>query len=176
MAEASLLHTGAGLSVRRVAPASLWQLRTRLAAPATLAALAAAIGIDALPETPCRSAGGDPRVVWKRPGTWMIRGALDADRVRAASPAAHLGEVTDAYMTYEIGGPLASLLLEKGCFIDVADALGAPGHTIQTRFAQLPVLIDHVGPHYALYAERSYDAYLAEWLIAAAGEPPETPA
>lgn len=117
------------------------------------------------------------------PGEWLLVsndpsaiGSVAAVTQRFAASLAKQGAVltdaTDGLAVVNISGSAARDVLSKGCGLDFHPQAFPVGRCARTRFAQLPVIVDHVdaAPSFDLYVARSYLRSLATWLEDAAVE------
>ena len=115
------------------------------------------------------------------PREWLlISDALDGPRLLAAvAPVAREHGVVAIDLSHGLGGLRlrgegARDVLSRGCGLDLHPNAFPPGSCTRARLAQLPVVIDHLGPAknglaaplpcYELYVGVSYVAYLQGWL------------
>jgi heterotetrameric sarcosine oxidase gamma subunit len=78
-------------------------------------------------------------------------------------------DVSDAFVTVVIEGPLAAALFARGCGLDLS--IEAFGHAAvsRTRLAQLPVLLRRVtSERFECAADRSAAKWLYDWFEDAA--------
>ena len=133
------------------------------------------------PSAPNTVAGSDTRVLWLAPDTWAIAGPSAAMAHEQAARALlqrlhHVSVVTEGRAVFRVRGPLARLLLSKGCSLDLQPHQFGEGQCAQSLLAQVPVLIEPLAvtePHtvdYQLYADISYAGYLRAWFADAALE------
>ncbi|MDB6106635.1 MAG: sarcosine oxidase gamma subunit [Gammaproteobacteria bacterium] len=97
---------------------------------------------------------------------------IDRDADEMASQCAMLIDSTDGIGVLGISGPVARDVLMKGCGLDLHPSAFPVGHCARTRFAQMAVIIDHLGeePSFGLYVARSYLRFLTDWIEDAAVE------
>ena len=117
------------------------------------------------------------RVLCVAPAEWVLVArepwsTISQQHAVRPSTGLVLLDVTDAYATLKVRGGAAREMLSKGCGLDLHPQAFPPGRCARTRFAQLPLLIDHVddAQGFDLYVARSYVRWLAEWLQDAAVE------
>lgn len=169
MIEETWSASGAGIAVNWRAPETLAMLRLRGFDAAVLDAVSEVIGV-ALPVRPNMASGRSPRVLCLAPNEWMIAGfAGEADTVlEAASGAdvAHLAQVGEGVVTYEVAGPAARNLLAKGCTLDFHPRVFGSGQCAQSLLAQVGVVIDRApdGEDFVVYASASYAHHLESWF------------
>jgi len=143
-------------------------------------ALSEAFGLP-WPSGPNTAAGGDTRVLWLAPDTWAIVGGEEsASRERAGRALGerlhHVSEISEGRSVFSVRGPLARVLLGKGCSLDLHPSEFGEGCCAQSLLAQVPVLIEPraasepQASDYRIYADISYTGYLRAWFIDAALE------
>ena len=175
MAERNWSVTAQGLTVERLAPATVATLRLRSFDATVVNAVSGALG-EALPTRPTEASGRNPRLLCLAPGEWMIIGySADTEAVLAAAggaSVAHLADVGEGLAHYAISGAAARDLLAKGCTLDFHSRIFISDKCAQTLFAQVPVVIDHPtdGDDFILHAPASYTHHLEAWLSDAAIE------
>jgi Sarcosine oxidase gamma subunit len=168
MREVNTPITAPQLRIERIAVDRIEVLRVRPASVAMLAAAEGALGAP-LPRAPNRAIGRRPRLLWLAPQDWMIvNGTADWSKALTAEVTglAHVADVTDGRVVFEVSGANGRALLAKGTSIDLHPRVFTPGRCAQTLFAQTRILIDQVSddPVYHLYADSSYADHLAAWF------------
>jgi len=133
----------------------------------------------ALPTVTGIALTGEPRVLCLAPGDWLIvsealHGATLREELKPYIPGHGFAllDLSQALTTLSIAGGSACELLSKGCGLDLHPRSFAAGRCTQTRFAQIPLIIDCVDPQprFELYSSRSYSSYLQAWLSRASAE------
>jgi heterotetrameric sarcosine oxidase gamma subunit len=120
--------------------------------------------------------GDDPVFCRIAPDTWLLVSALHeasdllpAVRAGGGRRSYVVTDVSDAFATLVIEGPLAAALLARGCGLDLS--IEAFGHAAvsRTRLAQLPALLRRVtSERFECVADRSAAKWLYDWLEDAA--------
>jgi sarcosine oxidase subunit gamma len=73
--------------------------------------------------------------------------------------------------TFELAGPSARGVLEKGCPIDLHPRAFKEGTAVNTNIGHVPVILRKVGAEtYHLYPRSSFADYLGRWLVDAMAE------
>jgi len=132
----------------------------------------------ALPDPNAWAAYETAQVLWQAYDEWLIvtpdgrQNAL-ASSLRHALSDVHcaITDVSDLRAAFELRGERARDVLQKGCALDLHPrAFGANG-CATTALARVRVTIRQTDPAtYELLVERSYAAYLWDWLTDAALE------
>lgn len=113
------------------------------------------------------------------PGEWWLvrdeRLAAGIDERLATELTAQgavLIDSTDGIGALSVRGPWARDVLSKGCGLDFHPQAFPVGRCARTRFARLPVIVDHTdgASSFHLYVPRSYLAFLADWFADAVVE------
>jgi sarcosine oxidase, subunit gamma len=138
----------------------------------------AALAGCALPSEVGATLAGPLRVLCVAPAEWVLVAREPWSTIFARHAAAEptpglvLLDVTDAYATLKVRGREAREVLSKGCGLDLHPRAFPPGRCARTRFAQIPLIIDHVDDEqgFDLHVARSYVRWLADWLQDAALE------
>jgi len=134
---------------------------------------------QALPAMTGTTLSAEPRVLCLAPGEWLIvstvlSGPRLHQELKSCIPGHDfaLVDLSHALTIVRIAGAAARELLSKGCGLDLHARSFPAGRCAQTRFAQIPLLIDCVDPQpcVELYVGRSYVAYLQAWLKRASAE------
>ena len=134
-----------------------------------------------LPQQAAHWQGEDPQACWLGPDQWLLisdtRPAKDviSHIDSALSGQLHAAnDMSSSNVCFSLTGPAARTLLAMGCGIDMHKSAFAKGQCVQTRFANVQLLIVVVAEHgFDLYVERSHARYLSDWLHIA-GEDPMT--
>jgi sarcosine oxidase subunit gamma len=80
--------------------------------------------------------------------------------------------------TFELSGPQARAVLEKGCALDLHPRSFAPGTAVATEVGNIPVLLEKTGEDsFRLFPRASFAEFLGRWLLDAMREyaSPEVP-
>jgi heterotetrameric sarcosine oxidase gamma subunit len=120
--------------------------------------------------------GDDPIYCRIGPEAWLLVSAqMDAEKLAAAASAggrrrSHaVADVSDAWVTLALEGPLAAPMLARGCGLDLSEGVFGHGACTRLRFAELPVLLRRVSQErFELWVERPAAAWLYDWLRDAA--------
>jgi heterotetrameric sarcosine oxidase gamma subunit len=132
------------------------------------------------------TAGGHLRVLWHRPGQWLIVSVptatpLAAELARSCGDDAAVVDLGHARTALRFEGDGARDLLAKGTSIDLRPTHFAPGACALTALGKIGALLHAVAPAMIdVYVARSYAQALAEWLQHAAADaslqfaPPES--
>lgn len=146
---------------------------------AALSAAASALGA-ALPATPNTwIAAPGAHALWQAYDEWLLV-TPDGKQAALASALRHmlvhsrfaLTDVSDLRAGFELAGPLARDVLQKGCAVDLHPRVFGPGACVQTALARVRVTLRQMDstPVYQALVERSYARYLWDWLNDAALE------
>lgn len=141
----------------------------------TPADVAAATGAN-MPDGPRWTAAGGTTIIGTGPGRWLAYANIastvcpPAEWVdRLADRLCGIAAVADqsgAYVIFEIGGPAARSLLQRGASIDLHSDSFAPGSAAITAIAHIGVTIWQVDPsptcRVALF--RSFETSFRRWL------------
>jgi sarcosine oxidase subunit gamma len=117
--------------------------------------------------------------LWLGPDQWLLLSAgADAAALRAQVGAClgelrhHVVDASAALQRVRVEGSAARALLAMGTGSDCGPRALRPGGCVRTRFARLALVVHCVAEQeFDLYVDRSYRAYLEEWLQRAAGDP-----
>ncbi|MFF5114300.1 sarcosine oxidase subunit gamma [Streptosporangium sp. NPDC000509] len=126
---------------------------------------------------PSGTAGSDTLVLWLGPDEWLVVGpagdtGLEA-RLRAAAGTGHAAvtDVSAQRTVLLVAGPRARDLLSHGCALDLHPRVFGPGRCAQTMLARAQVVLAaRGGDEFHVFVRSSFAAYLAAWLLDAAGE------
>lgn len=137
---------------------------------ATAASIGAILGID-LPTGPGATFAGDLTVIGMGPESWLAvkENAAPGFVDQLADALAGLASVSDqssGYAAWEIAGPEARTLLQRGAFIDFHDDVFKTGSAVTTVIAHIGVIIWQVDDRPGYYAAtfRSYASSFLHWL------------
>lgn len=132
-----------------------------------------------LPREVGATLAGAVRALCLSPGEWL----LVSDQQAAASivercagelaaQSAVLIDSTDGLGSLRVRGSKARDVLSKGCGLDLRPQAFPVGRCGRTRFAQIPVVLDHIddATGFRIHVARSYLRYLADWIEDAAVE------
>ena len=121
---------------------------------------------------PVSASGSDPRSLWLGPDRWLlVSGSISADslvkqcRETLADVLHNAVDNSAGLAVFRIVGPGARDLLAAGCGLDFRGQNYPIGNCCRTRLAQIAAIIVAEGPEqFDVYVDRSYEAYLSEWL------------
>lgn len=124
------------------------------------------------------AAGAD--VLWQAYDEWLIKGrdgsqapVVDA-ALRNALAGMHCAvtDVSDLRLAFELSGPRARDVLQKGCAVDLHPRTFNTGSCVNAALARVRVTLRQMDavPTYEVMVERSYAGYLRDWLTDAAAE------
>ncbi len=148
---------------------------TNLRVPrASLAAARIAAALRTPLPRPNTVATGLHPVLWLGPDEWLVIGDGVHERLTRAL-GDDFGSVVDVSAnrtTFELSGPWARDVLEKGVAVDLHPSVFGPGQCVQTLLARAQVILQQVDaePTYHVLVRGSFAPYLAAWLADAAGE------
>jgi len=116
--------------------------------------------------------GGEHNLYWLGPDEWLIAtGAQRASELaRELAEAlkdfhAAVNDVSGGNVELLVSGANASMVLAKGCPLDLHPQAFAPGQCAQTGLGRAAVLLAAVDPStYAIVVRRSFARYLRRWL------------
>lgn len=132
---------------------------------------------------------GDTSVLWLGPEEFLVvapreaHESLGGDLIQALREALGdgAGQVVDLSAnrtTFELTGPRARAVLEKGCSLDLHPRALLPGTALSTEVGNIPVVLWKTGNEsYRLFPRASFADYLGRWLLDAMREyaSPEVP-
>jgi sarcosine oxidase, subunit gamma len=146
--------------------------------------------IGGLPER-CGEVRGTERVsvLWLGPQEFLVVAPEDAhdslggDLIGSLKSALGVGagQVVDLSAnrtTFELNGPRARAVLEKGCALDLHPRTLKPGTALNTEVGNIPVVLFKTGEEsFRLFPRASFADYLGRWLLDAMREfaSPEVP-
>ena len=139
-------------------------------------AIASVLGAT-LPAPNAWTAASSAQILWQAFDEWLIltadgrQGALETT-LRNALAGVHcaITDVTDLRAAFEVRGVHARDVLQKGCAVDLHPRAFGLTSCVTTALARVRVtlrLLDDA-PAYEILVERSYAAYLKDWLNDAA--------
>ena len=68
--------------------------------------------------------------------------------------------------TFELSGPRARAVLEKGCSLDLHPRSFIPGTALNTEVGNIPVILEKTGQEsFRLFPRASFADFLARWLL-----------
>ncbi|MEU3166589.1 sarcosine oxidase subunit gamma family protein [Streptosporangium sp. NPDC006930] len=122
-------------------------------------------------------AESDTLVLWLGPDEWLVVGPAGdtglETRLRAAAGTGHAAvtDVSAQRTVLLVAGPRARDLLSHGCALDLHPRVFGPGRCAQTMLARAQVVLAaRGGDEFHIFVRPSFAAYLAAWLLDAAGE------
>jgi sarcosine oxidase subunit gamma len=135
------------------------------------------------------SGAGDTSVLWLGPEEFLVvapteaHESLGGDLIQALREALADGEgqVVDLSAnrtTFELTGPRARAVLEKGCSLDLHPREFKAGTALSTEIGNIPVVLWKTGEEsYRLFPRASFADFLGRWLLDAMREyaSPEVP-
>jgi sarcosine oxidase subunit gamma len=145
---------------------------------AAASAVASALGA-ALPGPNAWVTAGAAQILWQAYDEWLIltadgRQPALATSLRSALADTHcaITDVTDLRAAFRLQGPHARDVLQKGCAVDLHPRRFGPSSCVTTALGRVRVTLRQVesAPAYEIFVERSYGAYLRDWLNDAAAE------
>ncbi|MDR6506796.1 sarcosine oxidase subunit gamma family protein [Arthrobacter oryzae] len=119
----------------------------------------------------------DVSVLWLGPSEFLVVAPEDAhdslggDLIRAleAALADAPGQVVDLSAnrtTFELSGPRARAVLEKGCALDLHPRSFTPGTALNTEVGNIPVVLLKTGDEsFRLFPRASFADFLGRWLL-----------
>lgn len=153
------------------------RLDPRERAATAAASRALGVALPLAPNTWVAAPGRD--VLWQAYDEWLLvarevpQPGLEAALSSALSGVRHaLAEVNDQRVVFELRGPRARDVLQKGCAVDLHPRAFAAGGCVQTALARVRVTLQRMEAPAAcrVFVERSYAQYLWDWLNDAAVE------
>lgn len=135
------------------------------------------------------SGTGDTSVLWLGPEEFVVVAPLEAheslggDLIQALREALSDGEgqmvdLSANRTTFDLTGPRARAVLEKGCALDLHPRSFTPGTAVSTEVGNIPVILWKTGEEsYRLFPRASFADFLGRWLLDAMREyaSPEVP-
>ena len=119
----------------------------------------------------------DVSVLWLGPSEFLVvapeeaHDSLGGDLIRAleAALADAPGQVVDLSAnrtTFELSGPRARAVLEKGCALDLHPRSFTPGTALNTEVGNIPVVLLKTGDDsFRLFPRASFADFLGRWLL-----------
>jgi sarcosine oxidase subunit gamma len=131
----------------------------------------------------------DVRVLWLGPSVFLLvapeeaHDSLGGDLISALQAALgdSPGQVVDLSAnrtTFELSGPRARAVLEKGCALDLHPRSFTPGSALATEVGNIPTMLLKTGEEsFRLFPRASFADFLGRWLLDAMREfaSPEVP-
>jgi sarcosine oxidase subunit gamma len=132
---------------------------------------------------------GSVSVLWLGPAEFLVvapeeaHDSLGGDLIGALTAALGdaPGQVVDLSAnrtTFELSGPRARAVLEKGCAVDLHPRSITPGTALSTEVGNIPVVLHKSGEDsFRLFPRASFADFLGRWLLDAMREyaSPEVP-
>lgn len=132
---------------------------------------------------------GDTAVLWQGPAEFLVvapseaHESLGGDLIQALRAALSDGEgqVVDLSAnrtTFELTGPRARAVLEKGCSLDLHPRVLKTGSALSTEIGTIPAILWKTGDEtYRIFPRASFADFLGRWLLDAMREyaSPEVP-
>ena len=114
----------------------------------------------------------EPKCLWHGPDRCLlVSDSITADSLvnkcrETLADVLHLAVDNSAGLApFRLVGPGARDLLAAGCGLDFRTGKFPVGTCCRTRLAQIAAVISAQGPEqFDIYVDRSYEAYLSEWL------------
>ena len=114
----------------------------------------------------------EPKCLWHGPDRCLlVSDSITADSLVSKCQEAladvlhHAVDNSSGLALFRIVGPGACDLLAAGCGLDFRAGKFPVGTCCRTRLAQIAAVISAEGPEqFDIYVDRSYEAYLGEWL------------
>lgn len=119
----------------------------------------------------------DVSVLWLGPSEFLVvapeeaHDSLGGDLIRALQTALAdaPGQVVDLSAnrtTFELSGPRARAVLEKGCALDLHPRSFTPGTALNTEVGNIPVVLLKTGDEsFRLFPRASFADFLGRWLL-----------
>jgi sarcosine oxidase subunit gamma len=143
-----------------------------------------------LPER-CGEVRGTERVsvLWLGPQEFLVVAPEDAHdslggdligslKAALGDAAGQVVDLSANRTTFELSGPQARAVLEKGCALDLHPRVLKPGTALNTEVGNIPVVLFKTGEEsFRLFPRASFADYLGRWLLDAMREfaSPEVP-
>ena len=170
-------RVGVRVSLREIPLSGALCLRLNAVNAAAIASAAHFFG-GALPGPNTWAAFETAHVLWQAHDEWLIvtpngRQKALAESLRHALADAHhaITDVSDLRATFELRGERARDVLQKGSAVDFHPRVFGAGACVTTALARVRVTVRLKEPQtYEVMVERSYAAYLWDWLVDACAE------
>jgi sarcosine oxidase, subunit gamma len=132
---------------------------------------------------------GDTSVLWLGPGEFLVvapteaheslgGGLIPALRDALGSDAGQVVDLSANRTTFELTGPRARGVLEKGCSLDLHPRVFKAGTAFSTEIANIPAILWKTGEDsFRIFPRASFAEFLGRWLLDAMREyaSPEVP-
>lgn len=168
------------IALREMAPSGYVNLRVDPRDHAAVAAVSSVIGTAALPLAPNTwLAALGLEMLWQAYDEWLLvtpdgtQAALVSTLRNALRGSRYaVTDVSDQRAAFELWGPHARDVLQKGCAVDLHPRAFGVGACVQTALARVRVTLRRMNDAstYQVLVERSYAQYLWDWLNDAALE------
>lgn len=135
------------------------------------------------------SGAGDTSVLWLGPEEFLVvapreaheslgGGLIQALREALGDGAGQIVDLSANRTTFELTGPRARAVLEKGCSLDLHPRVLKAGTALSTEVGNIPVVLWKTGDEtFRLFPRASFADFLGRWLLDAMREyaSPEVP-
>ena len=132
---------------------------------------------------------GDTSVLWLGPGEFLVvapteaheslgGGLIPALRDALGDGAGQVVDLSATRTTFELSGPRARAVLEKGCSLDLHPRVFKAGTAYSTEIANIPAILWKTGEDsFRIFPRASFAEFLGRWLLDAMREyaSPEVP-
>jgi sarcosine oxidase subunit gamma len=132
---------------------------------------------------------GDTSVLWLGPGEFLVvapteaheslgGGLIPALRDALGDGAGQVVDLSANRTTFELTGPRARAVLEKGCSLDLHPRVFKAGTAFSTEIANIPAILWKTGEDsFRIFPRASFAEFLGRWLLDAMREyaSPEVP-
>jgi sarcosine oxidase, subunit gamma len=132
---------------------------------------------------------GDTSVLWLGPGEFLVvapneaheslgGGLIPALRDALGVDAGQVVDLSANRTTFELTGPRARAVLEKGCSLDLHPRVFKAGTAFSTEIANIPAILWKTGEEsFRIFPRASFAEFLGRWLLDAMREyaSPEVP-
>lgn len=132
---------------------------------------------------------GDTSVLWLGPGEFLVvapteaheslgGGLIPALRDALCDGAGQVVDLSANRTTFELSGPRARAVLEKGCSLDLHPRVFKAGTAYSTEIANIPAILWKTGEDsFRIFPRASFAEFLGRWLLDAMREyaSPEVP-
>jgi heterotetrameric sarcosine oxidase gamma subunit len=121
--------------------------------------------------------GSDPQSLWIGPGRWLLMsrsatsGAIISSCEQALTNCVYNAvDYSSALAAFCVSGEIAEQVLASGTGVDLRPEQFPTDSCCRTRIAQIGVIVVAVSEgRYKIYADRSYEVYLKNWLAETSG-------
>jgi sarcosine oxidase subunit gamma len=136
--------------------------------------------VTGTPETSVLWLGPEEFLLIAPPQTHQTLGGNLIQTLREAlgNGAGQVVDLSANRTTFELTGPRARAVLEKGCSLDLHPREFKPGTALSTEIGNIPVILWKTGDHtYRIFPRASFADFLGRWLLDAMREyaSPEVP-